>query len=93
MIVTPDPSVLLKWFLPRNDEQDTDAVRALRDGAVAGTLDQVVSQLGVYQVGNTLARRFPDDAGELLASLSDSLSVKYRVTFRVAPRQPEASRP
>ncbi|WP_423925827.1 type II toxin-antitoxin system VapC family toxin [Candidatus Palauibacter sp.] len=71
MIVTPDASVLLKWVLPGDDEQDTDAALALRDEAVAGTLDLVVPQLWIYEVGNTLARRFPDDAGELLASLAD----------------------
>lgn len=71
MIVTPDASVLLKWVLPGDDEQDTDEALALRDGAVAGTLDLVVPQLWVYEVGNTLARRFPDDAGDLLASQVD----------------------
>ncbi|WP_419861000.1 type II toxin-antitoxin system VapC family toxin [Candidatus Palauibacter sp.] len=71
MIVTPDASVLLKWVLPGDDEQDTDAALALRDGAVAGTLDLVVPQLWIYEVGNTLARRFPADADALLASLAD----------------------
>ena len=71
MIVTPDASVLLKWVLPGDDEQDTDASLALRDEAVAGILDLVVPQLWIYEVGNTLARRFPNDAGELLASLVD----------------------
>ncbi|MXX73100.1 MAG: type II toxin-antitoxin system VapC family toxin [Gemmatimonadetes bacterium] len=71
VIVTPDASVLLKWVLPADDEQDTDAALALRDEAAAGTLDLVVPQLWIYEVGNTLARRFPDDADELLASLAD----------------------
>ena len=71
VIVTPDTSVLLKWVLPGDDEQDTDAALALRDEAVAGILDLVVPQLWIYEVGNTLARRFPNDAGELLASLAD----------------------
>lgn len=71
MIVTPDASVLLKWVLPGDDEQDTDAALALRDEAVAGKLELVVPQLWIYEVGNTLARRFPDDADELLASLVD----------------------
>ena len=71
MIVTPDASVLLKWVLPGDDEQDTDAALALRDEAVAGAVDLVVPQLWIYEVGNTLARRFPDDAEELLASLTD----------------------
>ena len=71
MIVTPDASVILKWVLPGDDEQDTDAALALRDEAVVGTLDLVVPQLWIYEVGNTLARRFPEDANELLASLAD----------------------
>ena len=71
MIVTPDASVLLKWVLPGDREQDTDAALALRDEAAAGTLDLVVPQLWIYEVGNTLARRFPDVVGELLASLVD----------------------
>ena len=71
MIVTPDASVLLKWVLPGDDEQDTDAALALRDEAADGTLDLVVPQLWIYEVGNTLARRFPEDADELLASLTD----------------------
>lgn len=71
MIVTPDASVLLKWVLPADDEQDTDAALVLRDEAATGTLDLVVPQLWIYEVGNTLARRFPDDAAELLASLAD----------------------
>ena len=71
MIVTPDASVLLRWVLPGHDEQDTDAALALRDEAAAGTLDLVVPQLWIYEVGDTLARRFPEDADELLASLAD----------------------
>ena len=31
----------------------------------------VVPQLWIYEVGNALARRFPDDAVELSASLAD----------------------
>ncbi len=71
MIVTPDASVLLKWVLPGDDEQDTEAALALRDEAAAGTLDLVVPQLWIYEVGNTLARRFPEDADELLGSFVD----------------------
>ena len=71
MIVTPDASVLLKWVLPSQDEQDSDLALSLRDEAVAGLVDLVVPQLWIYEVGNTLARRFPDHAGEALTSLAD----------------------
>ena len=82
MIVTPDASVLLKWVLPGEDEQDTDEALALRDEAVAGSLDLVVPQLWIYEVGNTLARRFPDDAGELLATLADFGLTEARLDAR-----------
>ena len=71
MIVVPDASVLLKWVLPGDDERDTDAALALRDEAANNAVELVVPQLWVYEVGNTLARRFPDEADELLASLVD----------------------
>ena len=88
--VTPDASVLLRWVLPGDDERDTDE-------AVAGTLELVVPQLWTYEVGNKLPRRFPDDAGELPASLADfgltearldsrwrARAVSLSVTYRVA---------
>ncbi len=97
MIVTPDASVILKWVLAGEDEQDTDQALALRDEAVAGSLELVVPQLWICEVGNTLARRFPDDAGELLATLADfgltearldaswrSRAVSLSVTYGVA---------
>ena len=65
VIVTPDASVPLKWVLPGDDEQDTEAALALRDDAAAGNLDLVVPQLWIYEVGNTLVRWFLDDADEL----------------------------
>ena len=71
MIVVPDASVLLKWVLPGDDERDMDAAMALREEAVAGAVELVVPQLWIYEVGNTLARRFPEHADQLLASLVD----------------------
>ena len=82
MIVTPDASVLLKWVLPGDDEPDGDAALSLRDDAVAGAVELVVPQLWTYEVGNTLARRFPDQAGELLASLSDFGLTEARLDVR-----------
>jgi len=82
VIVTPDASVLLKWVLAGEDEQDTDEALALRDEAVAGSLELVVPQLWIYEVGNTLTRRFPDDAGELLATLADFGLTEARLDAR-----------
>ena len=82
MIVTPDASVLLKWVLPGDDEQDGDVALALRDEALAGSVELVVPQLWIYEVGNTLARRFPDQAGELLAALVDFGLTEARLDAR-----------
>ena len=82
MIVTPDASVLLKWVLPGDDEEDGDAALSLRDEAVAGVVELVVPQLWFYEVGNTLARRFPRQAGELLASLADFGLTEARLDVR-----------
>ena len=38
---------------------------------MSGTIELVAPQLWLYEVGNTLARRFPEEAGDLLASLVD----------------------
>ena len=64
MIVMPDASVLLRWVLPGHDAEATHAALALRDEAVAGPLDLVVPQRGIYEVGDTLAGRFSDDSEE-----------------------------
>ena len=45
MIVTPDASVLLKWVLPGDEEQDGDAAPSLRDEAVADAVELIVPQL------------------------------------------------
>ena len=82
MIVTPDASVLLKWVLPVDDEEDGDAALSLRDEAVSGSVELVVPQLWLYEVGNTLARRFPDQASELLASLTDFGLTEARLDLR-----------
>ncbi|MCZ0944550.1 MAG: type II toxin-antitoxin system VapC family toxin [Gammaproteobacteria bacterium] len=71
MIVTPDASVLLKWLLPGDDEQDSDLALRLREEALAGTIELIVPQLWIYEVGNTLAKRLPDQADDALTSLAD----------------------
>jgi len=68
-LVIPDASVLLKWVLPGPEETDREAALQLRDEAARGELTLKVPPLWLYEVGNTLARRFPDDAEALLEVL------------------------
>ena len=79
MIVVPDASVLLKWVVAGDDEPYTGAALLLRDEALSGTIELLVPQLWIYEVGNTLARRFPEQADELLASLVDFGMTEWRL--------------
>jgi predicted nucleic acid-binding protein len=68
-LVVPDASVILKWVLPPNDEPESDRARILRKAIVEEDVRALVPALWLYEVGNTLARRFPDEAARLLAAL------------------------
>lgn len=67
-IVVPDASVLLKWVLPTT-EDGRDTALELREAAIAGEITLMVPPLWLYEVGNTLARRYPGQAAELLDAL------------------------
>ena len=68
-IIVPDASVLLKWVLPGQEEQDTAPALHLRHLAVNGKVILKVPPLWLYEVGNTLTRRFAEQAAALLQSL------------------------
>ena len=65
-LVIPDASVILKWVLPSADEADADRALALRDAIASGVIHALAPDLWLYEVGNTLARRLPEQAGLLL---------------------------
>ena len=81
-IVVPDASVLLKWVLPGDDEPGAGSAMELLDEARAGAIKLVVPQLWLYEVGNTLVRRFPCQANELLACLVDFQLTEAQVDAR-----------
>lgn len=68
-LVVPDASVILKWVLPSDDEPDADQALALRDAILGEDIRALVPALWLYEVGNTVARRFPGYATEWLAAL------------------------
>jgi predicted nucleic acid-binding protein len=69
MIVVPDASVILKWALPSDDEPDADKALILRNTIRDDLVRAVVPALWVFEVGNTIARRFPEEADTWLAAL------------------------
>ena len=68
-LVVPDASVLLKWVLPSDDEPDADKALQLRAAILDDTVHVIVPPLWIYEVGNTVARRFPAHAQTWLSAL------------------------
>jgi predicted nucleic acid-binding protein len=68
-LVIPDASVLLKWVLPADDEPDTDRALLLRAAILNETVSALLPGLWLYEVGNTVARRFPRQAAGWLSAL------------------------
>jgi predicted nucleic acid-binding protein len=65
----PDASVLLKWALPSDSEPDTDQALRLRTAILDEAVRVLLPPLWLYEVGNTIARRFPAYARAWLAAL------------------------
>lgn len=68
-LVVPDASVLLKWVLPSDEESDVDKALLLRAAILEETVRALVPSLWLYEVGNTVARRFPTHAQAWLSAL------------------------
>ena len=68
-LVVPDASVLLKWVLPSDDEPDADKALLLRAAIVDEAVRALLPALWLYEVGTTIARRFPTHASECLSAL------------------------
>ena len=61
--------MLLKWVIPTVEEDRGSAIQ-LREAAIAGQLALIVPPLWLYEVGNTLARKFPEHASRMLDALA-----------------------
>jgi predicted nucleic acid-binding protein len=68
-LVVPDASVLLKWVLPSDDEPDADKALLLRTAIRDEAVHALLPALWLYEVGNTIARRFPMHASSWLSAL------------------------
>ena len=68
-VVVPDASVILKWALPSDAEPDADRAVLLRNAIRDDLVRAVVPSLWLFEVGNTVARRFPLHARAWLSAL------------------------
>lgn len=69
VLIVPDASVLLKWVLPSEDEPDGDKALLLRAAIQDEAVQALLPALWLYEVGNTIARRFPTHASGWLSAL------------------------
>lgn len=81
-LVVPDASVLLKWVLPSDEEPDADKALLLRAAIQDEAVHVVLPGLWLFEVGNTIARRFPAHASAWLSAL-----VKFGLE-EASPSQP-----
>jgi len=70
-VVVPDASVLLKWVLASEDEEDRDRALELRERWLSGECTVVLPSLWLFEVGNIVGTKQPDLAGELMKILID----------------------
>jgi predicted nucleic acid-binding protein len=70
-VLVPDASIILKWLLPGPEEEDSDRALQIRDAFVLGKNSLHVPSLWYFEVGNTLARKFPEYAEPLLETVMD----------------------
>ena len=68
-VLVPDASVLLKWVLKSEDEEDRDAALALREAWLAGRCAIVIPSLWFFEVSNVLGLKQPDLALPLMKIL------------------------
>lgn len=70
-IVVPDASVLLKWILPSYNEEHYEKSLRIRQAAISGEVILKAPSLWIFEVGNTLSRRFPKQSRPLMRALLD----------------------
>lgn len=68
-VIVPDASVILKWVLPEVDEPCAAQALALRQHYADNEVTFAVPSLWRYEVGNTLARKYPQHAYDDLRDL------------------------
>lgn len=69
-----DTSVVFKWF-HASGESELAAARALRDAHVRAELYAHILDLGVYEVGNVLARALKWTSADVAGQLDDLIAI------------------
>lgn len=67
--LVPDTSVILKWVLPKDKEPYFKEAEAILGNFHNGLIDLLTPTLWIYEVGNLLGRKYPDEANRLISNL------------------------
>src|SRR5262245_6504054 len=70
-VLVPDASVLLKWVLESEDEEDRDHAMKIRESWLSGACEIVLPSLWFFEVGNILGLKQPQLAQPLMRILVD----------------------
>jgi len=65
-LIVPDASVIMKWAFRSPDEQDGDKALDLLNLWLAGNCSFVLPGLWVYECGNVLGLKAPENAKEIM---------------------------
>ena len=69
-LFVPDASVLLKWVLKSDDEPETDRALQLKAAWLADACQLLVPALWLYEVGNVVGLKQPDEAVEMMTAMT-----------------------
>ena len=83
-LFVPDASVIIKWAFRSPDEQDGDKALDLLNFWLAGNCSFVLPCLWVYECGNVLGLKAPENAKEIM-----DIFLEYR--FDECPMTPKLS--
>lgn len=67
--IVPDASVILKWVLDSDDEPCREEANEILEGWTSRALEILVPTLWLYEVGNILCLKRPEDAEQILEKL------------------------
>src|SRR5215831_15218332 len=69
--LVPDASVLLKWVMDSEDEEDRDRALEIREAWLSGRCEIALPSLWFFEVGNILGMKQPKLAASLMQLLID----------------------
>ena len=70
--IVPDASVLLKWVLESDYEEDRDRALEIREAWLSGKCTMILPSLWLFEVGNVLGFKERALAEHLIKTLTDS---------------------